>query len=127
MADVELRNLRGQVLADDWARLTKYTFDYRRRDGVWEEQVRQAYDRGDGAVLLPYDPSRGTVLLVRQFRLPAWLRLHGLEGLALIINEEIPGHARFGGVLLLRRWGTIRGPHGKLNHSILLSIIHTIT
>ena len=74
MADVELRNLRGQVLADDWARLTKYTFDYRRRDGVWEEQVRQAYDRGDGAVLLPFDPVRGTVLLVRQFRLPAWLK-----------------------------------------------------
>ena len=74
MADIELRNLRGQVLADDWATLTKYTFDYRRRDGTWEEQVRQAYDRGDGAVLLPFDPARGTVLLVRQFRLPAWLK-----------------------------------------------------
>ena len=76
MAETKLRNLRGEVLADDWARLTKYTFEYQRSDGVWETQVRQAYDRGDGAVLLPYDPGRGTVLLVRQFRLPAYLKGH---------------------------------------------------
>ena len=76
MADVELKDVRSQVLADDWARLTKYTFEYRRRDGGWETQVRQAYDRGDGAVLLPYDAARGTVLLVKQFRMPAWLKGH---------------------------------------------------
>jgi nudix-type nucleoside diphosphatase (YffH/AdpP family) len=71
---VELRNVRAEVLADDWATLTKYTIEYRRLDGGWETQVRQAYDRGDGAVLLPYDPDRGTVLLVRQFRMPAYLK-----------------------------------------------------
>ena len=74
--EVELKNLREEVLADDWAKLTRYSFDYRRRDGVWEPQVRQAYDRGDGAVLLPYDADRGTVLLVKQFRLPAWIKGH---------------------------------------------------
>jgi nudix-type nucleoside diphosphatase (YffH/AdpP family) len=59
-----------EVLSDDWARLTKYTIDYRRRDGRTERQMRQVYDRGDGAAILPVDPSRGTVLLVRQFRMP---------------------------------------------------------
>ncbi len=68
-----VRILKAEVLADDWARLTKYTIDYRRRDGVRETQVRQVYDRGNGAAILPYDPGRGSVLLVRQFRMPVYL------------------------------------------------------
>ncbi len=60
----------AEVLSDDWAKLTKYTIDYRRRDGRSERQIRQVYDRGDGAAILPIDPERGTVLLVRQFRMP---------------------------------------------------------
>ena len=69
--DRPIRIRKVEVLSDDWAVLKKTTFDYRRRDGSWETQVRQTYDRGDGAVILPYDVRRGTVLLVRQFRLPA--------------------------------------------------------
>jgi nudix-type nucleoside diphosphatase (YffH/AdpP family) len=65
-----------EVLSDDWAVLKKVTFDYRRRDGRLETQVRQTYDRGNGAALLPYDPDRGTILLVRQFRLPAYVNGH---------------------------------------------------
>ena len=60
----------AEVLSDDWAKLTKYTIDYTRRDGRVELQIRQVYDRGDGAAILPVDPERGTVLLVRQFRMP---------------------------------------------------------
>jgi len=65
-----------EVLSDDWAVLKKVTFDYTRRDGRVERQVRQTYDRGNGAVILPYDPDRKTVLLVRQFRLPAYVSGH---------------------------------------------------
>jgi nudix-type nucleoside diphosphatase (YffH/AdpP family) len=65
-----------EVLADDWAVLKKTTFDYRRRDGTWATQVRQTYDRGNGAAVLPYDPDRGTVLLIRQFRYPAFVNDH---------------------------------------------------
>jgi len=68
-----IKVLSEQVLSDDWARLTKYTIDYRRRDGTSEKQIRQVYDRGHGAAILPIDPVRGTVLLIRQFRMPAWL------------------------------------------------------
>lgn len=71
--DPPVRVLKAEVLADDWARLTKYAIDYRRRDGSHETLVRQVYDRGDGAAILPYDPERGTVLLVRQFRMPVYL------------------------------------------------------
>jgi len=62
-----------EVLSDEWAVLKKTVFDYRRNDGAWETQIRQTYDRGDGAVILPYDRERGTVLLVRQFRYAAYV------------------------------------------------------
>ncbi len=67
------RILSREILSDDWARLTRFTIDYRRRDGRHETQVRQVYDRGNAAAVLPVDLARGTVLLVRQFRLPVML------------------------------------------------------
>ncbi|MBV9511817.1 MAG: NUDIX domain-containing protein [Caulobacteraceae bacterium] len=71
---IRIRSVK--VLSDDWSIVRKTTFDYRRRDGTWETLVRQTYDRGDGAAILPYDPDRGTVLLVRQFRYPAYVQGH---------------------------------------------------
>lgn len=68
-----IRIVKEEILSDDWATLTKYTIEYRRRDGKTETQIRQVYDRGNGACILPYDPERGTVLLVRQFRMPAFV------------------------------------------------------
>jgi nudix-type nucleoside diphosphatase (YffH/AdpP family) len=65
-----------ELLSHNWGRLRKVTFDFTRRDGVVEKQVREVYDRGNGAVILPIDPSRGTVLLVRQFRMPVYLNEH---------------------------------------------------
>jgi nudix-type nucleoside diphosphatase (YffH/AdpP family) len=82
-----------EVLSDDWAILKKFTFDYRRRDGSLETQVRQTYDRGHGAVILPYDPERGTVLLVRQFRLPAYVSGHPeplIEACAGLLERDDP-------------------------------------
>lgn len=59
-----------------WHVLRRTTFDYRRRDGRWETQQRETYDRGNGAVVLPYDTGRGSVLLTRQFRYPAYVNDH---------------------------------------------------
>ena len=75
--DAPMRILEKKLLSDDWATLTKYTIDYRRRDGRHETLLRQVYDRGNGACILPYDPDRGTVLLVRQFRMPVWVESGG--------------------------------------------------
>ena len=72
-----MRIIEAKILSDDWATLTKYTIDYRRRDGAHETLLRQVYDRGNGACILPYDPDRGTVLLVRQFRMPVWVESGG--------------------------------------------------
>jgi nudix-type nucleoside diphosphatase (YffH/AdpP family) len=65
--------LSSEILSDDWATLTKYRFERSHRDGSRHVHIHQAYDRGNGVAVLPYDPDRGTVLLVRQFRLPVFL------------------------------------------------------
>lgn len=62
-----------RTLSDDWYVLKKTTFDYQRRDGVWQRQSRETYDRGDGATILLYSHARRRVVLVRQFRFPAYV------------------------------------------------------
>lgn len=49
-----VRNIRETLLSDNWYTLKTYTFELLRRDGRWQEQSREAYDRGNGAVILLY-------------------------------------------------------------------------
>lgn len=69
-APSRIRNRQEQLLSDDWFVLKKTCFDFQRRDGSWQRQCRETYDRGHGAVLLPYNSAQKTVLLLRQFRFP---------------------------------------------------------
>lgn len=62
-----------KLLSDNWYTLNTTTFDYLRRDGNWQRQSRETYDRGNGAVLLLFNARRGTVVLTRQFRFPAFV------------------------------------------------------
>ena len=62
-----------KVLSDDWYLLKKTTFDYLRRDGHWQTQSRETYDRGNGAVILPYNKAQKSVILIRQFRFPTYV------------------------------------------------------
>ena len=71
---VRLREL--SVLSNAWYLLRWAVFDYRGSDGTWTEQKREVYDRGNGATILLRDETRDTVLLTRQFRLPAYLNGH---------------------------------------------------
>jgi GDP-mannose pyrophosphatase NudK len=68
-----IRILEERVLSDDWYTLKKTTFEYRRRNGHWQRQSRETYDRGNGAVLLLYNVERASVVLTRQFRFPAYV------------------------------------------------------
>lgn len=79
------------LLSDNWGRLRKVTFDLTRLDGSVETQSREVYDRGNGAAILPVDPERGTVLLVRQFRVPACLNGHDgylIEACAGLLDDR---------------------------------------
>jgi nudix-type nucleoside diphosphatase (YffH/AdpP family) len=68
-----VRIIEERVLSDDWYILKKTTFEYRCRDGRWQKQSRETYDRGNGAVLLLFNVKRATVVLTRQFRFPAYV------------------------------------------------------
>ncbi|MCX4553124.1 NUDIX domain-containing protein [Streptomyces sp. NBC_01387] len=78
--DVRIRDV--ELTSQGWHVLRRTTFDYRRRDGRWETQQRETYDRGNGAVVLPYDTERSRVLLTRQFRYPAYVNDH-LDGMLI--------------------------------------------
>jgi len=60
-------------LSDDWYVLKKTTFDFLRSDGTWQTQNRETYDRGNGAAILLYNREHKTVVLIRQFRFPAYV------------------------------------------------------
>ena len=83
-----------KTLSDDWYVLKKTTFDFLRRDGTWQTQNRETYDRGNGAAILLYNREHGTVVLIRQFRFPAFV--NGLadgmliEVCAGLLDQEDP-------------------------------------
>lgn len=73
MKNDKLRNIERRLLSDNWYTLHKYSFEYQKEDGTWEKQHREAYDRGNGAVILLYNRKRKTVVLTRQFRMPTYV------------------------------------------------------
>lgn len=88
-----VRNIREQLLSDNWFTLKKYTFELLRRDGSWQEQNREAYDRGNGAVVLLYHKARKTVVLTRQFRFPVFVNGHRgflIEASAGLLDNASP-------------------------------------
>ena len=80
-----------EILSDDWYVLKKTTFRYLRRDGSWQRQSRETYDRGNGAAILLYDEERRTVVLVKQFRYPAFA--NGWNDLLIEVPAGILDHA----------------------------------
>ena len=69
----DVRILEQRVLAYDWYLLRKTTLEHRRRDGRLQVVTRETYDRGNGVALLLFNAARGSVILIRQFRFPAWV------------------------------------------------------
>ena len=68
-----IRNIKKETLSKAWYRLYRYTFDYQMEDGEWETQQREAYDRGNGAAILLFNPKNKKVILTRQFRMPTYV------------------------------------------------------
>jgi len=68
-----IRDIRKEVLSDNWYTLFRYTYEYQKEDGEWEVQVREVYDRGNGAAILLYNQKKGTIILTKQFRMPTYV------------------------------------------------------
>ncbi|USX26013.1 NUDIX domain-containing protein [Oxalobacteraceae bacterium OTU3CINTB1] len=93
MPEDRIRIHKVETLSDDWFVLKKTTFDYRRSDGTWQRQSRETYDRGHGATILLYNRELRTVVLVRQFRFPAYVEGHPgflIEAPAGLLDQATP-------------------------------------
>ena len=79
------RNLT--TIYEDWTRLFKVDMEVR-----GEAHPRHIEDHGAAIAVLPYDPVRRTVMLVRQPRAPVWFMQEGdlLEAIAGRIDGEAP-------------------------------------
>lgn len=93
MQDSPIRITAEETLSDNWYLLKKYSFDLRRRDGSWQPQTREVYDRGNGATILLYNLAQRTVLLIRQFRMPTFVNGHSgylIESAAGLLDNASP-------------------------------------
>jgi nudix-type nucleoside diphosphatase (YffH/AdpP family) len=82
-----------RLLSDNYGTLKSTTLQWRRDDGTWQTQHRETYDRGHAAALLPYNRAQRTVILVRQFRYPAFLAGHDdllVEAAAGLLDNTSP-------------------------------------
>ncbi len=82
-----------RLLSDSHYILKTTTLQWRRNDGQWQTQHRETYDRGNGAALLPYNLGQRSVILVRQFRYPAYVNGHDdllIEAIAGLLDDEEP-------------------------------------
>jgi nudix-type nucleoside diphosphatase (YffH/AdpP family) len=88
---VRVKDVR--LLSDNKYILKLATFDWRRDNGEWQTQRREVYDRGDAAVLLPYHLKQRTIVLVRQFRYPAFVNGYDdllIEAAAGLLDNASP-------------------------------------
>ena len=65
--------LKTEVLSDNWYILRKLTYEYQQKNGTHQVQIREVYDRGNGATILLYNKEHKTIILTRQFRLPTFI------------------------------------------------------
>ena len=89
-ADGDVEILQEDPLYQGFVRLTRVTARVPARDGGTLDIVREVHDHGNIAVVLPVDFSRKKAVLVRQWRIPAWLNGHKhrlWEAAAGIIDE----------------------------------------
>ncbi|MEX2631309.1 MAG: NUDIX domain-containing protein [Tistlia sp.] len=66
--------LERTTLHHHWLRVDRFRLRHRRFAGGWTAALdREILVRGEIAVVLPYDPERDEIVLVEQFRLPAFV------------------------------------------------------
>jgi len=86
--------LQQEILSDNWYVLRKITYEYLQKDGRWQTQNREAYDRGNGATILLYNKTSGNVILTRQFRLPTFINGNPdgmlIEACAGLLDKDNP-------------------------------------
>jgi len=87
-----IKILEKKLLSDNWYKLYRYDFELTDDKGKTSRQSREAYDRGNGAVILLYNTQQKTVILTRQFRLPTFVNGNTsgmmIEACAGLLDED---------------------------------------
>lgn len=81
------------ILSDNWYVLRKVRFRWQRSDGTWQETTREAYDRGNGCAILLFNREKRSVVLTRQFRMPAYMNGYRdmlIEAAAGLLDDASP-------------------------------------
>jgi ADP-ribose pyrophosphatase len=70
--DIDIRE--KETVYAGFFRMERYRLRHRKFDGSWTPEVsREIFERGNAVATLLYDPALDTVVMVEQFRLPAYL------------------------------------------------------
>jgi len=92
--DHHVRNIKTQILSDNWYRLNNITFEYRLKNGEWVNQSRESYDRDNGATILLYNKKKRSIILIRQFRMPTFVNGNSsgmmIESCAGVLDGDDP-------------------------------------
>ena len=111
----KIENVQKQLLSDNWYVLHKYTYDLIKNNGERQPQVREVYDRGNGATILLYNRHKKTVLLINQFRMPTYVNGNAtgmlLETCAGLLDDDSPECVRKEAI---EETGYVVGPVQKL-------------
>lgn len=90
----DIKILQTEILSDNWYTLKKVTYEYVKANGQSMVQSREAYDRGNGAVILLYNKENRSVILTRQFRLPTFINGNKtgmlIEACAGLLDKDDP-------------------------------------
>jgi nudix-type nucleoside diphosphatase (YffH/AdpP family) len=90
----DIKIISTEILSDNWYTLKKVTFNITEPNGNILRQEREAYDRGNGAVILLYNRENKTVVLTRQFRMPTYINGNEtgymIEACAGLLDEDNP-------------------------------------
>jgi ADP-ribose pyrophosphatase len=70
--DIDIRD--KETVYDGFFRMDRYRLRHRKFDGTWTKEVsREIFERGNAVAALLYDPGEDAVVMVEQFRLPAYI------------------------------------------------------
>jgi nudix-type nucleoside diphosphatase (YffH/AdpP family) len=90
----KVKILNTEILSNNWYTLKKINYEIQKSNGNWQKQVREAYDRGNGAAILLYNKETKTVILTRQFRLPTFINGNEdgmlIEACAGLLDKDNP-------------------------------------
>jgi GDP-mannose pyrophosphatase NudK len=86
--------IEKKILSANWYKLYKYTYETVNKKGHTKIEHREAYDRGNGAVILLYNKENKTVILTKQFRLPTYINGNDdgmmIEACAGLLDKDNP-------------------------------------